>query len=477
MTLARRITWILFVGTGFALLAGRAGAQQPPLPKKDSAAVSKVLEYRDIPRGGIPKDDLKEAQANFAKFARYYADVVAHPSVYKTPQEFKLDPPGTQHLTIDGPNGILQDLARFTLEATPGGTKVGSDQAVYIRELGAALDAALKELIEKSPDTIVRVNAARVLAVVCKSGSPAHYPTLTALIANANTRTEIKYHLLQAAGNLLSAYDANWLKTRNHVSQTEDPKTVGALVKAVNDCVTNPELLVAGLPKKMDEATEDQLAVLGLVRRQAIKALAQVRYVVVAGPDGQPLYPVQTLCRVALADPTLTPAPGPADAAEAVIGICNMAPVEPKGDKVTPVKYNADAALEAINAGLITFASPRAADAFDRRLPWRTYALRIAEAMRNWRPLFDPDFEITKPNTFDATRVPKSVEDFYKDAVPKVLAPMDRVDSSGKPDIGSKVDIEGLRSRLTAVRANANRPLVLVPGVPATSINFGPPKK
>ena len=475
MTRARFVKWTVFAGAGFALLAGTAAAQQPPLPKIDYSASAKIIEYRDAAKGIAPTD-LKEARANFTKFAKYYADVVAHPSVYKTPQEFKLDPPGTLHLTIDGPNGILQDLSRFTLEAAPTSTRAGPDQALYIHELGAALDAAFKELIEKHPEPIVRVNAARVLAVVCRSGSAAHYPTLTALISNPNTRTEIKHYLLQGAGNLLAAYDPNWLKTRNHVGQTDDPKPVGALVKAVNDCVNNPSQLLAGLPDgKADKAPPDQLAVLSLVRRQAIKALAQVRYAMIPDADGKPMYPVHTLARVALSDPALVPAPTPADAAEAVIGICNMAPVEVKGFRLTPLKYNADAAIEAVTAGLITFASPRAADSQDRRLPWRSYAIRIATALRNWRPLFDPLFEASTPNVFDASTVPPVVEEFYKDVVPNVLAPMDSLDSSGKPAL-RPVGIEGLRSRLNAIRANPKRNLTLIQNVPATSIDFGPPK-
>ncbi|MDY3554597.1 hypothetical protein R5W24_003722 [Gemmata sp. JC717] len=477
MALARCICWTLLAGVGFALFAGPAPGQTPPLPKKDSSAVEKVIGYRDAPKG-IPATELKEAKEHFAKFAKYYAEVVAHPSVYKTPQEFKLDSPGTLHLSIDGPNGILQDIARFTLEAAPGATRPTPEHAVYIRELGAALDAAFKELIEKHPDPIVRVNAARVLSIVCRSGSAAHYPTLTELIGNANTRTEIKYYALQGAANLLAAYDADLLKTRNHVAQTEEPNLVGELVKVLDAGVNDPARLVAGLPEnKVAKAAEDQLAVVALVRRQAIKALAQFRYVSSADASGQVIYPVHTLARVALSDPALVPASGPADTAEAVIGICNMAPVQVKGVRVAPLKYNADAALEAVTAGLITFASPRAADAFDRRLPWRSYSLRIAVAVRNWRPLFDPDFDVAKPNAYDAARVPVSVEEFYKDTIPKVLAPMDRVDATGKPDIGAKVDIEGLRSRLAALRANPNRSTTLLPGVTATSIEFGPKQK
>lgn len=269
------------------------------------------------------------------------------------------------------------------------------------------------------------------------------------------------------------------MKTRNHVGQTDDPKPLGALVKALDDCVNNPALLMAGLPdNKADNATADQLAVIGLVRRQAVKALAQVRYVVVTGPDGKsPMYPAYTLARVALGDPALVPAPGPADTAEAVIGLFNMAPVEAKGDRVVPVKYNADAAVEAVTAGLITFARPRAANAFDRTLPWRSYSLRLADGMTTWRKLFDPDFDYLAPNKADMTRVPAVVEEFYKDVVPNVLYPMDKVDFSGKPDISATVAIEGLQSRLVAIRANPKRSTTLFAGLPQTTIDFAAPKK
>ena len=477
--LARFTAWTLLAGAGFALFAAGARAQDPPKPAKDAAynaAVSKMGDYRDIPRGGIPKEELEQARKHFARYAQYYTDIVAYTPIYKAPQEFKTDPPP---FAIDGPNGIMNEINRFLLEPTPGGKKYGADQFVYIREFGAAFDASLKKLIETSTDPIVRINAARVLAYICRAGSPAHYATLTELIASPATRTEIKYHLFHAAEHLLAVYDLNWPKTRNHVLQTDDPKPLGALVKAIDDCINTPALLVLGLPDgKLDKATPDQLAVLGLVRRQAIKALAQVRYATVAGPDGvTPMYPAYTLARVALGDPAFVPAPGPADTAEAVLGIFNMAPVEVKGDRVKAVRYNADAAVEAATAGLITFAKPRAANAFDRSLPWRSYSLRLAEGMRTWRMLFDQDYERATPNKFDASQVPPVVEQFYKDVVPNVLAPMDKVDFNGKPDIGATVAIESLQSRLANIRANPKRSTTLFPNVPQTSLDFAPAKK
>lgn len=479
MMLARYTAWTLLAGAGFALFAGGARAQPVPLPAKDGPALAKVNEYRSIPKGGIPKDEMKASKEHFAKFANYYAEVVKHPSLYTGPQEFKLPPVGTKVFVLDGPNGILQELTGYMLEPAPDNTKIGPDQAGYIHELGAALDTALKKVIENDTDAIVRVNAARVLAHVCRGGSQAHFATLTTMIADPNTRTEIKYYLFHAAGNLLAAYDPNWLKTRNHVGQTDDPKVVGALVKAIDDCVKTPSLLFAGLPdNKADKATPDQLAVIGLVRRQAIKALSHVRFVVMTGSDGKPFYPAYTLARVALSDPALLPAPGPADAAEAVLGLCNMAPVEVKGDRVVPVKYNADVAVEAMTKALDTFASPRAGDPSSRLLPWRNYALRIAEAMRTWRLLFNPDFDITQPNKLPpAGSIPPVVDEFYKDVAAKILAPMDKVDGKGMPDVGATVRIEVLRERLAAIRANPKRGTLLFPDVKETTIDFAAVKK
>jgi hypothetical protein len=475
MSPARFIAWTLLAAGGFALVAPHAAAQNPPLPKKNSTAVERVATYRD--QRSIPKEELKDARAQFAAFAKYYADVIAHPDVWKASQEFKVDPIAAALIpTLEGPNGILKDLDRFLLEPVPGGSKVGFDQADYIRELGAALDAALKNLIEDGAQPqIVRINAARVLAHVARSGAPAHFNTVTSLLANANTRTEIKYYLFHAAAALLAAGDVNDIKVRKHAG---DPKAVAALIKVLQDNINNPALLVAGLPEKADAIPADQLAVLGLVRRQAVRALAQTKFAAFPGADGKMLYPAHTMARIALGDPALVPAPGPAECAEAVIGLCNMAPVTQQvNGQFAPIKgYNGDVAVEAMLTGLVTFAGPRAANAYDRTLPWRSYATRLAEAMRNGRPLYDPDFEITQPAKYDVKLIPPLYEEMYKEVVPKVLAPMDKVDANGKPDIGATVELPRLRDLLGTVSRRPNRKTELFTGVPQTSINFAAPK-
>src|SRR5262249_42969035 len=160
----------------------------------------------------------------------------------------------------------------------------------YIREFGAALDTALKDVIEKNPDArIIRVNATRMLAAACRSGATAHYPTVLGLLTNPTTPPEVKYYALQAAGNLLAAYDVNNYPPRAH---TAKPKEVAPLIAALQDAILKPETV---LPTPGGTVPPDQVAVRAFFRRHAVRALAQVRFAEFKVPDGPTLFPAYTL--------------------------------------------------------------------------------------------------------------------------------------------------------------------------------------
>lgn len=472
MPLTPVATRTFLLSAGFALLlqpAARA-QQEAQLPRKPNTAV--ITEHREAIRGGIPKDKLPEVRQAFKAFAKYYADVIAHPAVWKASLELKNDPFNPVPV-IDGPNGILHDIDRYLLEPTPtGSTGTNREPGDYIREMGAAFDEVLKDLIEKRPEQIVRVNAARVLAHVARTGAPAHFPTVTNLLASPKTPPEVKYYLFRAAAGLLGAIDTNDPKVRKHAAE---PKVVGALVKVLEEAVNNPASVLPGY--KPELATEEQLQAVGLIRRQAVRALGRVKFVEVPGPDDKTLlYPSYTLVRVAMGDPRLAPTPGPAECAEAVLGLCNMAPVRWQGDRIVAVKnYNADVAVEAMVQGLVTFASPRATDRTDRSLPWRTYALRIGEALMKAQPLFDPELDYLKPERYRPEIVPASFKELYRFVIPNVLYPLEKVGTDGKPE--GDPDVPGLRRLLAGMQQNPKRKTVLFDGVPETTVNFPPAKK
>ncbi|HVL13428.1 MAG TPA: hypothetical protein VM529_12750, partial [Gemmata sp.] len=345
MTVSRLTALTLLAAAGFALLPRSAAVAQdkePPLPSKSTASFTRVNEYKSDPRK--VSGELAQAKDHMKAFAKYYADFLAHPLVYRVIQDPAKLPQGVllSSLNIDEK---IAEMGRYLAEPQPNNrsaadssqVRYNSDYADFIRELGAALDESLMKLVREHPERIVRVNAMRAYIVACKTGAAPHWPTVTNLLKDPKTRPEIKILALQAAANLFAAYDPDDYPSRRHAIGSKRPridadKEIGTLVKAVQDCVTTPKMLLADYPDGIGpkkSASPGQVEVLRYARREAIRALAKVRFVKLPGPGGDddPLYPAFTLARVCMADPALGPTPTPSESAEAVLGLANMAPV------------------------------------------------------------------------------------------------------------------------------------------------------
>ncbi len=464
---------------GAAIGAALAGlpAAHAQVPQVDP---NRLPEFRGIPvilgwrdARGIPEAELPKVRELFQQFAAYQAQLVSHPLVYRRMRDplLRSDAVGRTIPTLDD---IFRDLERVLIHPTPI-SKWSRDQADYIREMGTALDAALLPLITSHPERIVRINATRMLALVCKMGATVHYASVTGLIAGPNVPPEIRHYALQAAANLLSAYDVLDYKSRRHsngwrndVKPGDADRELGALVAAIEKCISDPNALIPGVLPANGTLPTDQVDVIRLMRRQAIRALAQVRFVTVPGPDGKSrLYPAFTLARVCVSDPALRVPPAPVDCAEAVIGICNMSPVIDG----KPVKdYNVDAAVEAILAGLTTFAEPRG-DLNDRSVHWRAYGLRIGQALYNWRPLFDYLYDPTQPRQFRTEAVPKIVNDLIQRVEIALLKPLDSVRPDGTPDpLTGQIQLNNLRQFLQQLQSNPKRNPRLFLNDPTTTL-------
>src|SRR5262249_54190521 len=325
-----------------------------------------------------------------------------------------------------------------------------------------ALDDALKDVILKHPDRIVKVNATRMLAIACKSGAHAHYPTVTALITQPEIQVngvmvpippEVKYYALQAAGNLLAAHNLASYNAiqgayldRNH---SIDVGPIAALVLALQNAVLDPGSLI-DIPPKMPgvprEIPPAQKPLPPCFPRQAIRALAQVRFAMVPAPNKQFLSPSQVLARVAVSDPALVAAPRPDEVAEAIIGICNMDPPDRTADKA---QYGAGAA-EVIATGILTFRGDSVPNPPRQAVPGRGSATRVLDAVSRWRARLDGAVKVQVLNipSFDPDRAGA----FNPDAVPpQVIAVFDRSRKLILDPIANKsgqVNVEGMRTFL-----------------------------
>jgi hypothetical protein len=468
MTLARLTAWTLLAAIGFGLVYQPVTAQDPPLPTKKADALEAVSTYKEGESRGIPTAVLPTVQKQFLAFANYYGEMVKHPLVYKHAQDPSVkDPSGRTIFPLDGVGGIIPDMQRFIVEPIPfNASRVTKDRGDYIRELGIAFDNVLKPIINENPERIVRINATRMLAAACKSGATAHYPTVTALLTNATTPPDVKHYALVAAGNLLSAYDVYNYRSRRHSNGWKNDQQKGAgdkelaeLVVAIEKHVTDPAAIMTNVQNfKAAETPPDQKEVVRFIRRQAIRALGEVRFAAIPAADGKTLlYPAYTLARVCVSDPTLLIEPSPTECAEAAIGLTNMSPIR---DSDILKDYEVETLVEAITVALITFAERRAANKDDKSIDWRGYALRLSEGLKTWRLLFDFGFNPMQPNTFPG-KTPPAVDDLAQRVQTNLLTPIES---------GGNVDMENLKSFLRQLRDRPN-PKPLFSSNPATALN------
>lgn len=444
MPLVRPLSWTVLTAAGFALACAGAAGRQPPkddLPQRPRNA-NEVANFRQF---RIPAGKMKEAKEAFTAYADYAAQLLTHPRVYSAPQEFRPDgakgpPPPPTLEEILGDRGLI---GVSILVPDPAG-KLGPDDVDYVRELGVAYDAALKDL-PKAGEQIVAVNGARALAAACRSGAVAHYKTVTDLINDPAVRPEAKYYLFQAAGHLLAAYDLNdapaGFRGRKH---SGDPAAVGALVAALQKAVEDPAVIfpfLAGADGKPAAVPAELVPAYHFIRREAIRALGQCRFAEFAAAKGQTLYPSFTLARVALVDPALAVPPDPnkypAEVAEAVLGLCNMNP--PRALGAEPYAY---AMADAIAGGLAAFAGPKAAQPEDKSVPWRGYAGRLLDALRQWQGLYDANYTPQNPTGYAADTVPAVARAVAAEAERLVLGPLE----SGT----GRINVTGLNQYRTA---------------------------
>lgn len=473
MTISRLIAWTLLLSLGFGLLQLTATAQDPPLPAVNFDAAQAVRTYRDIESRGIPTAELPEARKNFMAFASYYGELIKHPLVYKHAQDPSIkDPKGRKIPPLDGVDGIFTDLRLFILEPIPSNaSRITKDRGDYIRELGSAFDTVLKPIINENPEPIIRINAMRMLATVCKTGATAFYPTVTDLLKSGNTPPSVKYYALVAAGNLLSAYDVYDYPSRRHSNgwknlqkKGEGDQELARLIVEIEKHVTDPAAIMNNVPNfKAAEAPPDQKDVIRFIRRQAIRALGEFRFVAIPSSDGKStLYPAYTLARVCISDPSLIVEPSPSECAEAAIGLCNMSRIR---DGDIQKDYDPDAAVEAVITALVTFAERRTTDDKGKALDWRAYGLRLSEAFKTWPKLFDFGFNPLRPNNFNGV-IPPTVDNLVQRMQTSLLAPLEKGEG--------RVAIEDMRAFLKTQRARPNRKPLFTSN-PATSLD--PPAK
>ena len=344
------------------------------------------------------------------------------------------------------------EAERFILVPT-WGKKLSIDQADYIVWFGVAMDAAIREVLEAKPakagdpppavPSIMRVNAARMLALAAKSGAPAHYPTILSLLTNPDTDPEILIFAIKAAEGLIAAYNPILRDEANYMIHTIKDGEMVKLVTALESIITRtrpygrqpaapapPPPPPAPMPKapmanpadpkatpvpvgqlQATTISPEQQMVIRYFRRAAIRALAQVRYPMFQdAQSGQAVYPIVTLAKIAVGDASITTTPGNDEVAFATIGLCNLHNYK---------DVNANALCDCIALGVIHFAGKKAGSAQDPSINWKVIGSYLITALADMQRV---------PNA--GPRRPK-FESLATVLTERVLLPLEKITSPG----------------------------------------------
>lgn len=431
MTRYRLRTLPLFFASAVAFLLavgqapGQGGTDLKPYRMDAKGPTGAVLE--NLPGDAIIKmSALKEGKVRtrgpdetanrelFRQVAQFYVFKVTHDQYYAVSDSGELkSKTADQRLEL-----VLEELENRLLIPSPD-VRISGDQMDFIADFGTALDAAVVAVLKnKTPPAIIRLNATRMLALAAKTGAPAHGKTILALLTGkfykpdgtaADTPPEVLYHTLRAAEGFFAANDPrqfgtpragyHWLMYRG-----DDLPDLLALIKALEAMAlngppigdkaylppVNPALKAAIIdPAKTDPATPapkveskaptpEQLNLMKYYRRQAVRALAKVRYDTLpleANAAGK-VTPAYTLAKIAVADGSIAPTVTAAESIEAAIGLCGILPSQ---------ELNMDLVLEAVGKSVRSSFAYQGRPDTEKTIAWKVYSARLKVALDGWK--------------------------------------------------------------------------------------------
>lgn len=394
-----------------------------------------------------------EDKAALLEVARNYVYPVTH-------QEYYFTPDGPELVAKAGdtrsPAVVVRTFRAQLLIASPTST---TTQLAYIREFGAAAVKAIDEVLAKSPPPVIRINALQLLVAAAESGAPAAFDRAVSLLQkkdDPNNPLDVLYYALNAAEGALGAYDpargVKWTNKNKHyelvclVDDVVQKVPAGVLEKTyIPDKPVGEASLTTDPKAKPPEGslTPEQVDVAQMFRLQAIRALAKVRIDVVTNDtqdkERRPLY---TLCRVAVSDPSLVPAPSVKELGEAVIGLGTMVPSE---------SVNADVLGLVIAKGVSDFILEKAAagkalsEGEVQRLHWKVYGNRLKNAYTTW------ERDVQK------TKLPKAAKDtltgIAQTSTTAVFEPLTRQTDKGAVTLDKAAVDNWYTNRFNAIQA------------------------
>lgn len=319
---------------------------------------------------------------------------------------------------------IIQQAGEFILESPYPPRAFDEKQVAYVAAVGKAFMPPLRSVLipEKDKplkyDAMVRMNAARMLAVVGKSGHPEVAALALDILSNPKEFDAVKFYALQALKNVFAACDP----TNADKSTFTDADLEKRAIKALIDFVQRP----LNIPK---DSPAEEIEAFHYVRREAIRALGNVRYSVIRKDKTIEMAPAVVLLRYAVGAPALQPAPNLSERAEALIGYLQLAPDREQqmdfagfyvGIAVRQIvaDFNSRKEIPAIakdgDEKVEAIATPKQADYYT----WRLTATKLVEVLKTWKT----NWQVNSPRP--TPEVDKIMTEVTQQAIDNLLTPL-----------------------------------------------------
>jgi hypothetical protein len=255
-------------------------------------------------------------------------------------------------------------------------SKLKPEQKQFVDEFGKAMVEALTVPATQAGAPIVRINGARMVAEVCRSGYDGAAEICLKILAKPDESDAVKLYALQGLKNLFWIVPET-LYPEKSVFQKDNS---GNLTPLETRCI---QALIDHIFRQppADLPAGDVDGIL-YVRREAVRALALVR-VQQLGKAGAK--PALALLKVARGDGLNPPSAMPQGAdvrcigerVEAIIGFCNLIPPKDYDLNVDYAVYQVGRAIQDLAPLIQPFNSTGST-------PWRVTAQRMREALETW---------------------------------------------------------------------------------------------
>lgn len=271
----------------------------------------------------------------------------------------------------DGLSAIVQDASKRML-FTPY-SRLKPEQRQFVEEYGKKLIGLLTDLSLRSGKQLVRVNAARMASEVGRMGYDGTAELCLQILEKPDESDGVKLWALHALHNLFAIAPDTIVEAKT-VFQKKDDGVLPPLERKSIQALINFIGRTVPMPADIEPA---QVEAYRYVRREAIRALGQVRVQTVKNLGQAESRPAFALLKAARRD-IPAPVPNVSEMFEAVIGFCHLLPDR---DRDLQLDY----AAHHIGIAVYEIVDYRVNNLTDQSIPWKATASRLRDALDAWR--------------------------------------------------------------------------------------------